>query len=349
VGSFCWHFLLAYGVATVYIAYTGGTIGMAPSERGYVPAPGALEAYMAEMPELGREGMPAYTVSEYAPLKDSADMTPRDWERIGADIDAHYGGYDGFIILHGTDTMAYSASALSFMLEDLAKPVIFTGSQLPLIEVRSDGRENLITSLLIAGSQIVPEVCLYFGNRLYRGNRTTKVSAGGFDAFASPNLLPLGEAGVSLAVHWERVRPAPTGDLRLQTLADTKVGALRLFPGITARLVENVLKEPLQGLVLETYGAGNAPSQDRALLEVLERASARGVVIVNCTQCLTGAVAMEEYATGRALKEAGVVSGHDMTAEAALAKLLYLFSRYDDAETVRGLMGRDLRGELTEP
>ncbi len=331
---------------SVYLAHTGGSIGMRRSAAGYAPEPGYLAERLTAMPELQASEMPRLTVREYAPLLDSADMTPRDWERIGRDIVEHHGQYDGFVILHGTDTMAYSASALSFMLEGLAKPVILTGSQIPLAEVRSDARENLITSLLLAAYYPLPEVCIYLSGQLLRGNRARKVSASGFDAFVSPNAPPLGTVGVEINVAWERVRPKPTAAVALQPLGDVSVGALRLFPGITAGVVENLLREPVRGMVLETYGAGNAPARNTALMKVLEAACARGVVIVNCTQCLRGSVVMH-YATGHALKQVGVVSGRDMTPEAALTKLFYLFSKGLPPEAIRRLVQQDLRGELT--
>lgn len=331
---------------SVYLAHTGGTIGMRRTAKGYAPEPGYLAEHLAAMPELLSDGMPHLTVREYTPLLDSADMTPYDWERIGRDIVAHHDQYDGFVILHGTDTMAYSASALSFMLENLAKPVILTGSQIPLAEARSDARENLITSLLLAAHYPIPEVGIYLSGQLLRGNRTRKVSASGFDAFASPNAPPLGTVGVEITIAWERVRPKPSAEVVLQPLRDVSVGALRLFPGITAGIVDNLLREPVQGMVLETYGAGNAPARDSALMAVLEAACARGVVIVNCTQCLRGSVVMS-YATGQALQQAGVVSGHDMTPEAALTKLFYLFSKGLPPEVIRRLVQQDLRGELT--
>ncbi len=331
---------------TVYIAYTGGTIGMKKVGGVYRPAPGYLGERLAEMHELRRPEMPRFTLHEYPTLLDSANMTPADWERIGRDILEHHADYDGFVILHGTDTMAYTASALSFMLQNLAKPVILTGSQIPLAEVRSDARENFITSLLIAANYSIPEVCLYSSGLLLRGNRSRKVSSSGFDAFDSPNFPPLGRVGVDIQVDASLVRPPPTAPLTLQKLQEVMIGTLRIFPGITAALVKNFLRVPVQGFVLETYGAGNAPAEG-ALLEVLAEATARGVVIVNCTQCLRGRVNMGGYATGDALLSAGVTSGADMTPEAALTKLLYLFRKGLSPTEIRAKVEEDLRGELT--
>lgn len=332
---------------SVYIAYTGGTIGMRRTSGGYAPAPGFLAERMARMPEFQSEQMPRYTIGEYAPLLDSANMTPDDWVKIAADLLAHYDEYDGFIVLHGTDTMAYSASALSFMLEDLGKPVILTGSQIPLVEIRSDARENLIGALLIAGQYAIPEVCLYFNHTLLRGNRTRKVDADDLRAFASPNLPPLGSAGIDITINWGLVRPRPTRPPHLQPLARPLIGSIRLFPGISAAIVRGFLQHPLEGLVLETYGVGNAPDQDPAFLAALREATDRGVVIVNCTQCLRGTVSMGAYATGSALERAGVISGYDMTPEAALTKLFYLFSRRLPIPAIKQLMQQDLRGELS--
>lgn len=331
----------------VYIAYTGGTIGMKKVEGAYyTPVPGYLAERLAAMPDLKAEPLPDYTLNEYDPLLDSADMSPRIWQRIADDITNSYDAYDGFIVIHGTDTMAYTASALSFMLGGLEKPVVLTGSQIPLAEVRSDARENLITSMLLAAHYRVPEVCVYFGGLLLRGNRSTKVSSSGFGAFASPNFPPLGRAGVGIELDQSLLHFSP-GPLQVQTLKDVQVAALRLFPGITAESMQNFLLDPVQGLVLETYGAGNAPVNDASLLEVLRAACERGVVIVNCTQCLHGSVDMSGYATGSALAAAGVVSGFDLTPEAALTKLLYLFSRNLGVDEVRRQMGQNLRGELT--
>lgn len=333
----------------VYIAYTGGTIGMARRDDGsYAPAPGYLAELMAALPELRDPRAPAYTVHEFATLRDSATMTPDDWTAIADDIAANYAGYDGFVVLHGTDTMAYTASALAFMLRGLRKPVVLTGSQIPLCEVRSDGRDNLITALLIAGNEPIPEVCLSFGSVLLRGCRAVKVSASGLDAFASPNFPPLAQIGIAIEVDRRLVLPPPAPDapLSVQPIGAVQIGALRLFPGIAAATVAAVLA-PLQGLVLETYGSGNGPAGDADFLAALAEASARGVVIVSCTQCLRGRVDLEAYATGAGLARAGVISGYDLTAEAALAKLAYLFSACHDPVTVRELMGRSLRGELT--
>ena len=332
----------------VYIAYTGGTIGMKRTRNGYVPASGFLQEQMEAMPELKHPSMPRFEVHEYAPLLDSSNMTPREWVAIARDIGDHYDAYDGFVVLHGTDTMAYTTSALPFMLRGLGKPVIVTGSQIPLCEVRNDGRENLITSLLIAANYDIPEVCLYFGGKLLRGCRAVKVSADGFAAFASPNVPPLGNIGIDIEINWDLVRkPKPRQKMRVEELASPVVSALRLFPGISPELVRNVLRPPLQGLVLEAYGVGNGPDHDDAFLAALTEATGRGVVVVDCTQCLEGTVDLSEYAAGSALARAGVISGFDMTAEAALAKLYYLFSRGYGIEKVKREMQRDLRGEMT--
>jgi L-asparaginase len=335
---------------SVYVAYTGGTVGMRRGVCGYEPARGHLAEQMASLPVFERPEMPGYEIHEYAPLLDSANMTPRDWMKIADDLMERYDDYDGFIVLHGTDTMAYSASALSFLFEDLGKTVLFTGSQIPLEEVRSDAYDNLITSLLIAAESPVPEVCLFVGNRLLRGNRSTKVSAERFEAFESPNYRPLGRAGVYVEYDRKAALARPTAPVRLHRIdaREPQVADVVLFPGITAATLGRLLEPPLEGAVLHTYGAGNAPD-DLAFLAVLRGATERGVVLVNCTQCLEGSVRMREYATGNALREAGVVSGFDMTPEAALTKLYCLLARGLGVDEVRRLVQRDLRGELTRP
>jgi len=331
----------------VYIAYTGGTIGMNRTRAGYVPEGGYLQQQMEEMPELRHPSMPSFTIHEYNPLLDSANMTPVEWVKIARDIARNYAKYDGFVVLHGTDTMAYTASALPFMLRGLAKPVIITGSQIPLCEVRNDARENLITSLLIAAKYPIPEVCLYFGGKLLRGCRAVKVSANGFAAFDSPNFPPLGTVGSDIHIQ-QPSRKASNGKLRVEAFDTTVVvSALRLFPGISPDLVRNVLRPPLQGLVLEAYGVGNGPDKDAEFLRALREAAKRGVVIVDCTQCLEGTVDLHEYAAGSALAQAGVISGFDITAEAALAKLHYLFSRGYSPAKVNAEMQRDLCGEMS--
>jgi len=302
---------------SVYIAYTGGTIGMHKTAQGYVPTPGFLRQQMALMPELSSELMPHFDLQEYDPLLDSSNMTPHDWVRIASDIRAHYDDYDGFVVLHGTDTMAYTASALSFMLQNIGKTVVITGSQMPLVEIRSDARSNLINSLLIAANYKIPEVCLYFDSKLMRGNRSRKVNANAFDAFASPNFPPLAVAGIDIDIDWNLVLPPPAAPFEVLALTIPKVGEMRLFPGISADVVHNFLQPPIQGLILETYGSGNAPDKDTAFLDVLRAATDRGVVVVSCTQCLQGSVNLDGYATGTALKRAAVVA---VAARASSAK-----------------------------
>ncbi len=333
----------------VYLIHTGGTLGMQRSPYGYTTVPGHLEQLLAGLLELNHADMPAYTLREYDPLLDSSNLFPEDWFKIAGDIAEHYDEYDGFVILHGTDTMAYTASALAFMLEGLGKPVILTGAQIPLGELRSDGRANLITALLLAANYPLPEVCLYFGGVLLRGCRAVKVDAEGFEAFSSPNFPPLGEVGADIEISWQLVRERPLADTQLviQPLGTPYVGALRLFPGITAEVLENILRPPLKGLVLEVYGVGNAPERDADLLQVLGEAVGRGAVIVASTQCLRGTVHLGDYSTGTAIARVGVISGRDMTSEAILTKLFYLFSRGYQSSDVKRLMLQDLRGELT--
>jgi L-asparaginase len=333
----------------VYIANTGGTIGMKKTPHGYAPVPGYLADQMAQISALKSPSMPDYDLHEYDPLLDSANMTPKDWLKIARDIANRYDDYDGFVVLHGTDTMAYTASALPFMLEGLGKPVIVTGSQIPLCEVRNDASENLITAMMLAAEYPIPEVCLYFGDKLMRGCRTVKVSANGFAAFDSPNFPLLGRVGIGIELNWGVIRPSPPPNtpLTVHPLNGNRISAFRLFPGISADIVRHILQPPLKALVLEAYGVGNGPDHDQEFITVLKEACQRGVVIVNCTQCFSGRVDLNDYVTGTSLAAAGVISGYDLTVEAALAKLFYLLSQELPLETIKSLMQTDLRGELT--
>jgi L-asparaginase len=332
---------------SIYVIYAGGTVGMRLGAGGWEPAPGLLPELMHAMPELQGADVPRFTIHEFPRLLDSSNMTPEDWNAIGRDLADHYEAYDGFVVLHGTDTMAYTASALSFMLEGLGKPVVLTGSQIPLCETRNDARSNLLNALLIAGMPDVPEVTLCFGRQLMRANRVVKLHVGGLDAFATPNFPPLGDLGIAIEIHHERVRAPDPVAFRLRPCSTGLVAALRLFPGITGAVLASVLRPPLRGLVLEAYGSGNAPTSDREFLGAVAEATTRGVVVVVVTQCLFGAVDIGAYAAGSALAGAAVVGGHDMTIEAAVCKLLYLLGQSEDPRWVRAEMGRDLRGELT--
>jgi L-asparaginase len=276
-------------------------------------------------------------------------MTLNEWNHIGQDIASHYHEYDGFVVLHGTDTMAYTASALSFMLENLAKPVILTGSQIPLTEVRNDAIDNLVSSLWLCAHTELNEVCIYFDNKLMRGNRARKVSAQSMTAFDSPNYPLLADIGIHIKIDKQLCLKKPKGHLQLQKLSPHFIANFRLFPGFSTEVIQFIMKEPVEGLILETYGSGNAQSNCPAFLNVLAQANAKGVVLVNCTQCLHGQVEMEQYETGYVLSKNGMISGHDMTPEAAHCKLLYLLSKYSNIAEVRKAMQQNLRGEVSLP
>ncbi|XP_028251857.1 60 kDa lysophospholipase isoform X2 [Parambassis ranga] len=371
--------------ARVLVINTGGTIGMTLHDNVLAPKANAFVMGLRKLPILHDEAYaqqtclyeyygsdtlvlpkPAhhsdllfhglskgnkrivYTIQEYSPLLDSSNMTTEDWGRIGKDIEKNYENFDGFVVLHGTDTMAYTASALSFMCEHLGKPVILTGSQVPIYEMRNDGRDNLLGALLIAGQFVIPEVCLYFYNKLYRGNRVTKVDAGSFNAFSSPNLPPLATAEVDIAINWDTVwRANTTTKFQVSTELNRNVGLLRLFPGITSNTVRAFLQPPMEGVVLETYGSGNAPDNRPDLLEELKKATDAGVIIINCTQCLRGTVSAS-YATGKVLMDAGLIAGGDMTPEAALSKLSYVLAKKElTLDAKKKMMAQNLRGEMS--
>ena len=338
---------------SVLLIYTGGTIGMIEN-----PETGALENFNMEqlqkhIPELHNFGFCIDTY-QFDPPMDSSDMDPEAWQRLVRIISDHYDRYTGFVILHGTDTMAYTASALSFMLENLNKPVILTGSQLPIGVLRTDGKENLLTSIEIAtachpnGRPVVPEVCIFFENHLMRGNRTTKMNAENFNAFRSFNYPNLASAGIHIKYNNVQIHAHPSAaTLKPHYLLDTNIAILKLFPGIQENIVASLLAtEGLKAVVLETYGSGNAPRKEW-FLRLLQAASQRGIVIVNVTQCHAGMVEMERYETGYWLMQAGVVSGYDSTTESAVTKLMFLLGHNYGPDEVRRLMTVPLAGEIT--
>ncbi len=339
----------------ILLIYTGGTIGMKQDPETLLLKPFDFRQITREVPEIKKFG---YTIDSlsFDPLIDSSDVKPAFWVKLANIIQANYGFYDGFVVLHGTDTMAYSASALSFMLENVEKPVIFTGSQLPIGMLRTDGKENLISSIELAAAQDadghphICEVCIYFDSQLFRGNRTVKYSAENFRAFRSANYPVLAEVGIHVkynqdAIYHPRVWGRP---LRLHTDLDTRVAVLKIFPGIDEPLVRAVLStEGLRAVVLETYGSGNSLS-DPWFLGALREFTDKGGVIVNVTQCQAGSVDMGAYANGDILRQAGLVCGRDMTTEAAVTKLFVLLGQYNDNKTVAEKMEIGVSGEISE-
>lgn len=331
----------------ILILNTGGTISSIKTARGYEPRSNHVEDILKEISILSHKDLPNYTIHEYQPLIDSSNMTLATWNRIASDIETHYDAYDGFVIFHGTDTMAYTASALSFMLENLSKPVILTGSQIPLTEIRNDAIDNVMTSLWLATYQPLQEVCIYFNQRLLRGNRAQKASSTAFRAFDSPNFPHLATVGVDIAIKKELLLPRKNETFHVQHLTPHRIANFRLFPGFTMDILEMLLQQPLDALVLETYGSGNAPSHDVHFLSILEQAAARGVLIINSSQCRHGHVLMGQYETGYTLERAGLISANDMTPETVHCKLLYLLSKYSDKEEIKNKFVCNWAGELT--
>lgn len=332
----------------VLIVYTGGTIGMVQDENGaLIPFP--LNHIYDLVPEL-KNCTYRIDTCQLENIIDSSNMTPSQWVDIAECIEREYDNYDGFVVLHGTDTMAYTASALSFMFENLSKPIILTGSQLPMGMLRSDGRENLICALELAAGkeQVIPEVCLYFENHLYRGNRSTKVSSEFFDAFSSYNYPALVKAGISFTYRPHLVLLPSSEPMRVHKHFDRHIAVLKIFPGITPEVVEAVLHtEHLRGVVLETFGSGNAPTKEW-FIDAIEDAIRRGIVVLNVTQCKAGAVKMYQYEAGVGMQRIGVVGGNDITPEAAVTKLMFLLGMYpDDPGAVKSALQQSLRGEIT--
>ena len=346
--------LLNDGHKKVLILYTGGTMGMKPSADGSLaPVPGYLTEEVKRTPELLREEMPFFDIKEYSPLIDSACMGPAEWRNIATDIEENYHFYDGFVVVMGTDTMAYAASAMSFMLENLAKTVVFTGSQIPFAAVFNDARRNLTVAMMMAAAHdgYFPEVCICFNDTLFRGNRTIKANSVGLAAFESPNFPAFVTMGVRMNIRQELALPPPSGPFRVHKDLDSHIIVIKLVPGFDdvgiVALCEHATG--LRAIILELYGAGNGPSGSKnSFYKALGLAKSKGIIVVAVSQCLKGGVTLSSYSMGVEMAKAGVISGGDMTTAAVSTKLAYLMGRGASIETVSEMMGVNLRGEITE-
>jgi L-asparaginase len=345
--------LFGEGKKKVLLLYTGGTMGMVAAKDGSLsPQAGYLTDRINELPEMSRPEMPIYDIIEYDPLIDSSMMGPKDWVTIATDIETNYLNYDGFVIIMGTDTMAYASSALSFMLENLGKTVVFTGSQIPFCEVYNDARRNLIVSVIFAVNSEFPEVCICFNDKLLRANRSIKVNSTGLSAFDSPNFPALANLGAFIQENRELVLPQPRGPFRVHKTLEAKVLVIKLVPGFDDECIIALIthSKDLKALVLEMYGTGNGPSQKGSgLLNAIQLAHKKGIVVVALSQCLQGGVSLDTYSMGREFMEAGVVGGGDLTTEACTTKLAYLFGRlHNDPVLVAQVLTQDIRGEISD-
>lgn len=334
----------------ILIIYTGGTIGMMADPKTNVLKPINFEQIMENVPELERLNC-RIKVHSFAEIIDSSNMNPQIWSELAGLIEKHYDSVDGFVILHGSDTMSFTASALSFMLENLAKPVIFTGSQLPIGSIRTDAKENLMTAIELAKAKKndrarVPEVCIYFDYKLFRGNRSFKYNSVKFEAFRSPNYPILAESGVHLRFSINDIRHPQPGGLVVHKNLVNDVAVLKLYPGISPKVVENILKADVRGIVMETFGAGNTTT-DQWFIDLLKEAIDSGKVILDISQCKVGTVELGRYETSKQLKDVGVTNGYDMTYESAVTKMMFLLGLYDDPLEVKQWLETDMRGELT--
>ncbi|MNK43248.1 L-asparaginase 1 [compost metagenome] len=333
----------------IFIIYTGGTIGMVKDETGtFVPFD--FELIKRNLPDLSRLDY-KLTVHSFEPIIDSSNMKPEIWIEMAQIIKDNYADYDGFVILHGSDTMAFTASVLSFMLEGLQKPVILSGSQLPIGEIRTDARENMMTALEIAsakqdGISIIQEVCILFDNKLFRGNRSFKYNSAKFEAFRSPNYPVLVEAGIHLQYNTDALLNNIDKEFILHTKLDNRVAVLKLFPGISAQTIKAVLDSDVRSVVMETFGSGNTTT-DTWFLDLLKEAIEQGKNILNISQCKVGSVELGRYETSQGLKSIGVLNGYDLTFEAAVTKLMYLQGELEDQKDVAYWIEKDIRGELT--